>query len=191
MLKFKKQLNTLVVAFLFSLLCTQSGLGRPRAKPVVAEKHTLEILNCHDGDTCKAKNEEGLQLTLRLLGVDAPEVGSFSKKGKKGQAFGAESRDYLRTQVVGKKIRVDLYGHDVYRRYLALLYAAPTDAKSVNEKLVEEGYAFAYSGKSAADIKAWAQKAQTVAQAKKKGLWGLDNPPQDPSIFRKSQRGAR
>lgn len=161
--------------------------ARPRRKsapPLRTE--TLHFVSCHDGDTCRAKNAEGATLVLRLVGIDAPEVGMGRKKP--GQAFGAEARTKTRELVVNRDLKVDLLGHDRYGRYLALIH----DGKNVvNWELVEAGLAFAYRGQEAdAKLRELAEAAEARAKKAKRGFWGKPESerPEEPRMFRRKSR---
>ena len=165
---------------------------RSQKTPVATVRTTLEFMNCHDGDTCKARNPEGLVLTLRLLGIDAPEVAGRARRGQKkpAQRFGNEARDYLVGRVVGKKLPVEIKGNDIYQRYLAVIYDEKGTHR-INEDLVREGYAYAYrASRSDPEARAWAERAETEAQKKKVGFWALpaSERPVDPSLYRKKNR---
>ena len=168
--------------------------GKGRTKKVAEIKYaTLQIESCNDGDTCKAKTADGFQITLRFLGIDTPEVAKTSgpkKKRNAGQAYGAQARDFTSKHVVGKKILAELRGSDAYNRYLTVLY--PTlkkEEKSLNQMLIEEGYAFAYRGKMREfDMQERFVLLEAKAKKDRKGLWALEVPPADPAVFRRQTR---
>jgi len=172
-----------------ALSLVPNGWG-PAATPVSTR---LEILDCNDGDTCRARNPEGLRLKIRLLGIDAPETAK-PKHGKRraqaGQIYGEEAKRALNARAKGRTLEAEIRGSDVYGRYLAVLFATgPKGRENLNESLVREGFAYAYRGKgTAADIRAWAERAEAQAKREKKGFWGLAAPPEDPSLFRKRSR---
>jgi endonuclease YncB( thermonuclease family) len=111
------------------LVAPDSSWSRPRAAKPKAVVTRLHFLSCHDGDTCRAKNPEGLQLTVRFLGLDAPEVAppGRGKKRAPPQPFALEARDELRRRVVGKTLPVEIRGSDPYNRYLALILGKHED----------------------------------------------------------------
>jgi micrococcal nuclease len=168
-----------------------------QAKTQTETKAQLLFDSCNDGDTCKVRTTDGIQMTLRLLGVDAPEVAKQrgpKKSRHKGQVFGTESRNFLETLVKGKNMPVKLRGTDVYNRYLALVFLndqeTSDDKKSINATLIQEGYAFAYRplSRKAEGAPSWAIDAEKEAQKNKKGLWALEIRPENPSIFRKTNK---
>lgn len=176
---------------------SMAGLGfneavaRKHKPQVAASKMEALIEACHDGDTCTATDGRGLRYKLRLVGIDAPEVASYgSHQGgakAQGQSYGPEAREYLRRRVVGKTLKIEILGNDIYGRYLAIL----RDEKSVNinEELVLKGYAFAYRSKRKSEELPWAFTAEAKAKAAQAGLWGLPfaQRPAYPGEFRHSR----
>lgn len=175
------------------------GFSKPKPKKRVEIVTTeLKIRDCHDGDTCLAETKEGIKLKLRLLGIDAPEVAKNTgpkKNRRPGQAFGNEARDYLNSKVKNSWVKAELHGSDAFSRYLSILYENPVPGAqlkptpSINQVLVEEGFAFAYrgSGDTSPEIKKWAMESEDRAKKAKKGLWSLEQPPERPEIFRRSK----
>jgi micrococcal nuclease len=169
-----------------------SASRRKPAAPVEVVKTHLEILRCHDGDTCEGRTPEGLKMKVRLLGVDAPEVAGKGARGKAkpGQAYGPEAQQYMQAHAVGQTLPVEIRGSDVYNRYLAILFT-PDEKTRLNESLIREGLAFPYRGKGVApDIQAWAQDAERFAKSEKKGFWALPESqrPAEPAEFRRQHR---
>ena len=181
-------------------LALNSYGARRKATPPEIVSTRATFLECHDGDTCTVKSPDGLRLKLRLLGIDAPEVGKPGRKsgrrltrGKPGQAYGPEARAALVSRVVGKTLPIEIHGSDPYNRYLALIWTDPAKkGPSLNETLIREGNGYAYSGENVETaIRAWAVAAQDEARKAKRGLWKLAEPPEDPSLFRRKSGNGR
>lgn len=115
-------------------------------KPEVNYTYNAEVISVYDGDTIRVNidlgfgiqnfGEAGKGLSLRLYGIDAPEVrGSQKESGK-------ETRDFLRSLILGKKVTLqtikDTKGK--YGRYLAIIYIDELQT-SVNDYLVQLGLA--------------------------------------------------
>lgn len=174
-------------AFLFL-----SGLGvgarhlwENRDAASVQKSFFAYIHDCHDGDTCRARGPRNINLTLRLIGIDAPEL--ESRKGAyPAQAFATEARDYLRSRSVGRRLRVDIFGSDRYGRYLTEIFDGE---KSINRELVEQGYAFAYRYRN--QVLNWAAEAERSAKERGLGLWALRIRPEEPKIHRQKSRFSR
>ena len=103
-------------------------------------KYEAIVLDVYDGDSIKVQIDLGFKIfinrRLRLLGLDAPEL-----RGEERQD-GLASRDWLRKQILGKKITVhtikDKRGK--YGRYLAKLYI-DGEQSSLNDLLIKNGLA--------------------------------------------------
>lgn len=144
---------------------------------------TYLVIACNDGDTCRLKAPDNTQIKVRLVGIDAPEMGKKSKKKKKeGQAGGQEAKDFLNKLVVGKTVTLRSYGADAYGRNLAEIII---DNQPANLKMVSEGLAEVYRGKPPRgfDLTPY-QSAQEEAMKSKKGIWGMQD-YESPKEFRK------
>ena len=84
-----------------------------------------------DGDTVVLQGGE----RVRYLLVDTPE-----STGGKHECFGAEARDFNRSLVEGRNVRLT-YGEACTDRYGRLLAYVTVDGKEVNAQLAEQGYA--------------------------------------------------
>jgi micrococcal nuclease len=114
-----------------------------------------------DGDTCDVLVDLGLNILkrerIRLAGIDAPETRSRDLHEKQ---LGLDAKAYveraLRTRDDGRvRIKLAAEGksqHDKFGRLLAYVYDASDtlcEGPSINERMLVDGYAFAYDGKSA------------------------------------------
>ncbi|KAK9265237.1 hypothetical protein V1519DRAFT_494864 [Lipomyces tetrasporus] len=78
---------------------------------------------------------------VRSYGIDAPECKSY---GRPGQAFGPESRDWLRAYLLGRKVRIRLYSIDQYQRAVAKATVRSwTGPKDVSSEMLRAGWAVA------------------------------------------------
>ena len=112
---------------------------------------------------------------VRLLGIDAPEVG----RGYDTSApFGREARDRLTALILHRWVRLEQEGAslDVYNRHLA--YVVTEDGQFVNATLVREGLA-RVSARAPLTRLQELQRAEADAQAFRRGMWG--NAPQIPA----------
>jgi micrococcal nuclease len=78
---------------------------------------------------------------MRLFGIDAPET----PKGNKvpGQPFGKDAEAYLKQLVEGKRVKVEIYQVDRYKRLLSTIYL---DGRDINLAMIEAGLAEVYRG---------------------------------------------
>jgi len=157
------------------------GRGQPSNTPAYT------VVSCNDGDTCQLKATDNTRIKVRLVGIDAPETGKKNRKKKKdGQSGGLEAKDFLNRLVVGKSVTLRSYGTDAYGRNLAEIIL---NKDAVNLKMVSEGWAEVYRGKTPRgfDITAY-QAAQTDALKNKKGIWSIPG-YESPKDFRKRTKG--
>ncbi len=94
-------------------------------KPLRTEEGT--VTRVADGDTLTVITPNQTKLRIRMLGVDAPET----PKGTKfpGQSYGKEAEAYLKQLVAGKRVKVEIYQVDRYRRLLSTIFL---DGKNIN-----------------------------------------------------------
>ena len=164
-----------------SLLLKLHTVWRERVATPAVSSLTLEVLSCHDGDTCSAEDSQRVVYTLRLAGIDAPEANQPPLE----HAERASHR--VRELAIGRKCRAELLGKDVYQRSLALLWC---DGALVNEQLVREGLVYAYVNlRYRESAFAWAERAEREARRDRRGVHrgkGL----RSPHRFRADKRKA-
>lgn len=129
-----------------------------------------KVIGVMDGDTIKILTSERQQIKVRLYGIDAPE---------KKQPYGIAAKQYLADLVAGKTVQIEEHGKDRYKRVLGIVYL---DGKDVNEILVLNGYAWAFTKYS----KIYESQEQQ-ARSKVLGLWHDKNPIK-PEIWRKNKQ---
>jgi|GEM_PF-1221787 len=117
------------------------------------------VIKVIDGDTLKLENGE----VVRYIGIDAPES---------TQCFGEKALEKNKELVEGKLVRLekDITDRDKYGRLLRYVWV---DNLFVNDYLVRQGYAYAYT--SPPDVKYSEQfaKAQQEARENNRGLWAV------------------
>ena len=121
---------------------------------------------------------------VRLLGIDAPEVG----RGYDTSApFGREARERLTTLLLHRWVRLEQerVAIDTYNRHLA--YVVTDDGQCVNTVMVREGLA-RVSARLPLTRLPELQRAEAEAQAARRGMWG--NMPQIPSASYTRRAGA-
>jgi micrococcal nuclease len=132
-------------------------------------------VSVHDGDTLRALDEGNVEHKVRLVGIDAPEL---------GQAFGRVARDRLRELALRQRVVVELHDRDRYGRDLATVVV---EGASINRQMVAEGMAWHFTRYSSdADLAA----AEAAARAARIGLWA-DAAPVAPWQWRagEAERG--
>lgn len=98
-----------------------------------------------DGDTIRVRLD-GRLLTVRLIGVDTPELGDRGDAAAPPQPFAREAAAHARRRLVGEEVRLeyDRERHDRYGRTLAYVFLV-ADGSFFNRELVRDGYARAYT----------------------------------------------
>ena len=128
---------------------------------------TGRVIAVYDGDTVKVRFKDKQEHTVRLIGVNAPEMGYGSEESK----FRAEmSRRFVFFYLYDKKIRLT-YGRELVDKYGRVLAFIWTEEQGLfNEFIISEGYAsalltfpFAYSEEL--------KEAERTARTSEKGTW--------------------
>lgn len=132
----------------------------PAAAPGAAAAREAEVLRVADGDTLAA-SLAGAELTVRLIGVNAPEA---------GECLAGRARERLAELAAGRRVRLetDQELYDRRGRLLAYLWA---DGALVNEALAAEGLALARAYPPNTARQAALQTAEEAARRARLGLW--------------------
>ena len=145
-----KNVGVIIVAL---VLAVGLGIWATKHPPKINLKPSLsgtlhEVAYVYDGDTIKLDNGE----RVRLIGIDSPEshnnpklVRDVNKRHSDretqlalGKKAGMYVKDFLRGQHV--RLEYDVEQHDRYGRTLAYVYMS--DGTFVNQKIIEDGYAY-------------------------------------------------
>ena len=116
------------------------------------EYYVNKVENVVDGDTIDVVIDLGFDIMfasrVRLAGIDTPESRT---KDLKEKALGLESKEYLKKHlkdaksVVIKTEKMD--SSEKYGRILGWLYVNG-ETESVNDKMINDGYAWGYMGET-------------------------------------------
>jgi micrococcal nuclease len=114
------------------------------------EYFVKEVKNVVDGDTIDVVIDLGFDILfasrVRLAGIDTPESRT---KDKAEKALGLESKDYLKKHLKDAKSVVikteKINSSEKFGRILGWLYIN-NDTESVNDKMINDGYAWGYMG---------------------------------------------
>ncbi len=167
----------MVTLIALALLFTQKTSLAPQAHQVVQNNQPglYSVAFFVDGDTI-AVNMNGKVEKVRFVGIDTPET---HKPNTPVQCYGPAAAAFTKNTIGTNSVRLvsDSLSTDRDRYNRLLRYVYLPDGTNVNEKLVQNGYAFYYpyfpftkSEQFAAD--------QTAAMAANKGLWGNCHPTQ-------------
>lgn len=112
-----------------------------------------------DGDTIEIHG-----VRVRLEGIDAPEVEQTCGRALAGTwPCGKEAAQHLALLLIGREVRCEDKGRDVYRRILGLCFS---DGLDINAYMVRNGLAWAFVKYSRAYVETEAQ-----ARALELGIW--------------------
>lgn len=181
MLKSSSKLLSLSLVSLLLPAC--GGAPAPEAATAAAdEKVPGTVSYCHDGDTCTVKKDEGGTMTVRLVGIDAPET-SGGDDGH-GQPLGQDAKSLLNELVKGKHVVVRAVTIDMYDRTIGEVFLGQ---KVVNVEMLKAGLAETYIwGNDGIDAQSY-RNAQKTAKTEDKGVWSLAD-YESPSDFRKRMK---
>lgn len=96
----------------------------------------LTVIRAIDGDTIVVRADTGADETVRLLGVDTPEV---HHPRKPVQCFGPEAAAFTQRRLTGRRVQLesDVETHDKYGRVLAYVLL---DGRRFDDVLLREGF---------------------------------------------------
>jgi micrococcal nuclease len=147
------------------------GATTSQADPFATRLDTpFKVVKIIDGDTIVA-SEKGKSVTVRLIGINAPETGLGSRPK---ECFGAEASKHLADILpVGTEIALDTDSsqgtYDKYNRVLA--YVMLADHTNINLMMIQDGYAYEYTYNQPYLYVAAFKESQQIAREEGKGLW--------------------
>jgi endonuclease YncB( thermonuclease family) len=116
-----------------------------------------------DGDSL---NLEGT--SVRLKGIDAPELAQVCRRGADAYRCGEEARQHLARLIGRARVTCEVEGRDRYRRRLARCMANGSD---LNEAMVRDGWALGYRAHAG---------LEREARNARRGMWaGTFERPED------------
>lgn len=158
-------LLTIFLALIFSLINKYPQLSK---KAQISQPGLYPIARFVDGDTIDVKMN-GATETVRMIGVDTPET---HRPNTPVQCYGPQAAEFTKTLIGSNNVRLQADSLDTNRdRYGRLLrYVFLPDGTLIEDKLISEGYGFAYT------LFPFEKKDQflasmTTAQNSHKGLW--------------------
>ena len=132
-----------------------------------------------DGDTVEIQLSDGSTDTLRMLGVDTPEISGSNKPREYGDItdlncldkWGDLSTEYTRQSLAGKQIQV-IFDETSPRRgyYDRLLGYVELEGSDFTKSLIEKGYARVYSEGEGVRLESYSV-LQGLVSVDKIGLW--------------------
>jgi len=124
-----------------------------------------KVVKVYDGDTItiatRIPNDTTVyRFTVRLLGIDSPEMKSQYENEKQ---LAIQSQNALATLIMDKIVRIGTITFEKYGRILANVYC---EGINVSDWMIDNGYAVAYNGKTKQIPDAWRSEA-TKSEATK------------------------
>ncbi|GAA5878319.1 hypothetical protein JCM8547_006232 [Rhodosporidiobolus lusitaniae] len=132
----------------------------------------------------------GQTLSIRLAGVDAPELAHF---GKPEQPYAREALQFLSSLVLGRRVVVELYAKDRYGRVLGDVFVRPFPyfrRRNVSDLMLQAGYAQVYTQAGAQHGGRLKRLRQLEEQARKdrRGMWVQDGAYESPADYKHRTR---
>lgn len=164
-------------------------VGCVEPSPDNMQKENIEVTSVTDGDTIDIKFSNNKEDTIRLLGVDTPELYSevspseFDGTSKKCLDYWADkSKDFVEKKTNHNSISIKFDRNEnrrgFYDRLLAYVYI--NNSTNINYQLVKHGYGRVYTDSDFTQ-KSTFLNAQEEAKENDRGLWGCseDNIPEE------------
>lgn len=163
--KFAIGLSILILFLLGASISDSGHIDTPKEK---IRPGLYEVQSISDGDTIKVRIA-GKTETIRLIGIDTPET----KDPRVGvQCYGVAASNKMSELVKDKWVRLEADtqsdDRDRYGRLLRYIYLE--DETFINEQMVSQGYAFAYTlypNDKLEKFRGW----EAQAKANNRGLW--------------------
>jgi len=140
--------------------------------------NAARVLRVNDGDTVTV-SINGHRERIRLIGIDAPEMG----QGLWGEKAKRHLEDILRSSR-NVYVEYDVERRDKYGRLLA--YIRTADGRLVNTEMLRDGYAVLFTFPPNVKHVEEFTAAQRQARERKRGIWGKDGLSQLPVKYRKT-----
>ena len=122
------------------------------------------VTGVSDGDTLRVE-KEGRDIKVRLYGIDTPE---------RGQAYGNKAKKLTNALLRGRTVEVRPVETDRYGRTVALVYV---NGQSVNQHLLQEGYAWVYTRYCRKSVCSVWKGVELFARLQGRGIWA------DPDVI--------
>ncbi len=152
--------------FTFAIIRNKKHVEGTKFNPSSTELATtgqqeFKLVRVIDGDSLVLIGSDGIDLSIRLQGIDAPEL---------GQQYGFESKEALKKILNTNTITLGTYKKGKYGRYVANVFV---NKISVNSAMVASGYAW-YDQVNSNDNSL--HETEKIARKNKLGIWGTPEP---------------
>ncbi len=119
------------------------------------------VIKCYDADTITIasklpyKESPLYRLSVRLTGIDAPEIKGKSEEEKE---IAKQARDFVSNLILNKYVRLENVESEKYGRILADVYIGDVH---LNDLLIKERYAVKYGGGTKLKPTSWLKYKNT------------------------------
>lgn len=180
----RRPVSYAVLALLLVALCAGCLGGVSTTSDT--EESTVTVTRVIDGDTLEIRHPNGTTDTVRLLGVDTPEVHvDVNPREFEGvpatdagrcwlRGWGTNASEFAKTELEGEQVTLTFDANEGKRGYYGRLLAYVTyDGQSFNAVLVKRGYARVYVAGDAAQEPTYLE-FEEAAQQDNRGVWGYN-----------------
>ena len=138
------------------------------ALPLSSVAGPFNVVSVYDGDTITVV-ENGKEITIRLVGIDAPEISMI--KHVPGQPFCLKAKEYLSTLILNKVVHIKFYGKDEDGELPGEIFV---EGVNVNIEMINAGLAEVYRGTPARNLEINNYRiAEKKAKEAVRGFWVL------------------
>jgi micrococcal nuclease len=127
----------------------------------------VQVTKVIDGDTIEVREKDRTMQTVRLIGIDTPEVSAY---GKKAQCYGKEASLYLKRLLARKNVELIAQPGDNRDKYGRLLRYVHLSGGDIGLWMLNLGYARYYPWFEHPRMKEY-KAAEIEAQRNGRGLW--------------------
>jgi micrococcal nuclease len=159
--------------------CASSGHGLPDGA-----LGPYPVVRVVDGDTLRVIRDHRT-VTLRLIGIGTPET---MDPRRPVECFGREASQHARELLAGRRVYLELDRsqgeRDRYGRTLAYVWLRGRRTTLVNERMIDDGYAFEYTYRLPYRYQRRFRAAEADARRHSRGLWSpatCDGDPDRPA----------
>jgi micrococcal nuclease len=161
----------IIVVLVIAVFAVGRLLEEPKAPlPAKGSELVCTVSKVYDGDTVTTRCEDG-KLSIRVFGIDAPEMGQ--------KPWGEQSRQQLQALLPKDSVRLAVKDIDRYDRVVAQLYAGDQD---LGLEMVRQGRAVVYAQYNRSPAY---REAQAQAKWQRRGVWSTPGAQQTPWEWRK------
>ncbi|KAL1860579.1 hypothetical protein VTK73DRAFT_7268 [Phialemonium thermophilum] len=126
------------------------------------------------------KEAQGRTIHIRIAGVDAPEGAHF---GRPAQPYAAEALAFLRSYILGRRVRAEIYRRDQYDRVVASVFVRRPPffipRHDVGLEMLRRGLATTYEARTGAEFGGPVRErkyraVEEEARRKGRGMWAAE-----------------